>query len=50
MNEIRMAKGVTGCPNDAVNDIKLISMYVCRKKGGEGSVREFIDYILESHH
>ncbi len=39
--------GVTACPNDAVQEVKKIVTYVCEKKGGEGAVREFIDYLLK---
>ena len=38
--------GVKGCPSDAVTGIKSISNYVCEKAGGDGAVREFIEYII----
>lgn len=37
----------TGAPNDAVQEIKEIASYITNRKGGEGSVREFIEYILK---
>jgi len=33
------------CPSDANEDIKKISLYVLKSKGGEGVVREFLDYV-----
>ena len=40
--------GLTACPNDAVDTLKPHVDYVCRKDGGFGAVREFIDYICSS--
>lgn len=37
---------IVGCPSDAVKEIKEISSYVCSKKGGDGAVREFVEWIL----
>ena len=39
--------GVSGCPADAHEDVKSKCAYVCKKDGGDGAVREFIDYIAE---
>lgn len=39
--------GLVGCPNDAVEGVKKIAHFISKYKGGEGAVREFIDYILE---
>lgn len=38
--------GVTGCPNDAVDEVKSQVKYVCQHDGGRGAVREFIDNIV----
>lgn len=35
-----------GCPSDAVDEIKKISNYVCKNKGGEGAVREYIEWLI----
>ena len=40
--------GVPCCVNDAVNEVKNISAYVSKKRGGEGAVRDIIEYILKS--
>lgn len=37
--------GCTACPADAVEEIKQIANYVCQHSGGDGAVREFIDYL-----
>lgn len=37
--------GVAGCPNDAVEDIKEIADYVAKHKGGDGAVREFVEWM-----
>lgn len=34
---------LTACPGDAMEDIKSSVSYVCKKSGGRGAVREFID-------
>ncbi|MBT1166226.1 KdsC family phosphatase [Bifidobacterium simiarum] len=38
--------GVTACPADAVQGIMDIVTYVCRRDGGRGAVREFIEYLI----
>lgn len=37
--------GLKGCPADAMPEIKNICGFVSTRNGGEGAVREFIDYI-----
>lgn len=46
MDAIKKAGGVIGCPNDAIEKVLSISDYVTGKKGGEGAVREFIEWII----
>lgn len=41
------AAGFSGCPADACDSVKKSVSYVCKKNGGAGAVREFIEYILE---
>lgn len=38
--------GITGCPADAVDEIKNICMYISKKDGGKGAVRDFIEWIV----
>lgn len=47
MRAVKEAGGIIGCPADAVRDVQMLSDYVCKKKGGSGAVREFIDWIME---
>lgn len=48
LNDLEVMKmcGIKACPSDAVKEIKEISDYVCAAKGGEGAVREFIEYLV----
>ena len=46
--EILEIVGFSACPNDAHNSIKKIVKFICKKNGGNGAVREFIDYIVEN--
>lgn len=38
--------GLIACPADAVKEVVGIANYVCKNKGGQGAVREFIDYLI----
>ena len=40
--------GVTFCPADAHKSIKSISDHVLKTKGGDGVVREFLDFIIKN--
>ncbi|MDE3119993.1 MAG: HAD-IIIA family hydrolase [Nitrospirota bacterium] len=44
--ETLKAVGFSAAPADAVLDVRKAVHYVCRKKGGEGAVREVADSIL----
>lgn len=46
MSPIKSAGGVIGCPADAVDEVKTIADFISHKNGGEGAVREFIEYII----
>ena len=46
MNLIKAAGGVVGCPSDAVNSVIEISDFVSEYKGGEGAVRDFIEWLI----
>ncbi|MBR4343612.1 MAG: 3-deoxy-D-manno-octulosonate 8-phosphate phosphatase [Lachnospiraceae bacterium] len=45
MNAIKTAGGIVGCPADAFNKIKEISDFVSKYNGGDGAVRDFIEWI-----
>ena len=38
--------GLVGCPNDAVEQVKALADYICNRNGGNGAVREFIEFIV----
>lgn len=40
--------GITGCPADAVDEIKNISDYTSKFNGGDGAIRDFVDWILKN--
>lgn len=44
--EIMQLVGNTACPADAVENIKKVVNIVCSLNGGQGVVREYIEYIL----
>ena len=46
MQIIKRAGGIVACPNNAVAKIKDISDYICSLNGGNGAVRELIEWIL----
>ena len=46
MNPISEAGGIVGSPVDAVDSVKEIADFISKKRGGEGAVREFIEFIL----
>lgn len=45
MRYIKESGGIVGCPNDAIDQVKMIADFVSEKNGGNGAVREFIDWI-----
>lgn len=47
--EILEKVGLSGCPNDAVEEVKKVSKYICKNKGGDGAVREFVDLIIKKN-
>lgn len=40
--------GITGCPADAIDEVRNIVSYVCKKNGGDGAVREFIEWLMRN--
>ena len=38
---------ISGCPQNAVSEVLRISDFVATKTGGDGAVREFIDWIVK---
>lgn len=46
MCAIKEAGGLIGCPSDAAKKILDISDYVAEHRGGDGAVRDFIEWLL----
>jgi 3-deoxy-D-manno-octulosonate 8-phosphate phosphatase (KDO 8-P phosphatase) len=48
LNDLECMKlcGMSGCPSDAVDQVKIAAHYICNAKGGEGAVREFIEFFV----
>ena len=40
--------GCSACPSDAIKQVKESVNYVCEAKGGDGAVREFIDFLISN--
>lgn len=39
----------TGCPADAVEKIKAVSDFISKKNGGDGAVREFVEWLCKNN-
>ncbi len=46
MNPIKEAGGVTGCPSNAAKEVLSVSDFIAPNKGGEGAVRDFVDFFI----
>lgn len=47
MVPIKEAGGLIGCPNDAAGKVVELADFVSAKAGGNGAVREFIEWLVE---
>lgn len=47
INAVKSAGGFIGCPSNATDRVKMSSDFISRLEGGNGAVREFIEYILK---
>ncbi|UNC93553.1 KdsC family phosphatase [Candidatus Contubernalis alkaliaceticus] len=49
LNDISVMKivGLPACPYDAAKPVQDVAKYVSQKNGGEGAVREVLEYILK---
>lgn len=50
MERVHKAGGIVGCPADAMDKVKSCADYVSKHNGGEGAVRDFIDWIIEKEY
>ena len=46
MNPIKEAGGVAGCPSNAAKEVIAVCDYISPFKGGEGAVRDFVEYLI----
>lgn len=46
MIPVKEAGGLIGCPADAVEKVKAIADFIARHNGGDGAVRDFIEWIV----
>lgn len=49
MQLIKKAGGILGCPANAVKEIVSICDFVSEYNGGDGAVREFIEWIVQNN-
>lgn len=47
MEAVKAAGGMVGCPQDAVKKIVNLADYVAEHRGGDGAVRDFIEWLVE---
>ena len=48
MEYIKSQGGIIACPADAEDSVKAIADFVCERSGGEGAVRDFINYMIKN--
>ena len=46
MKLVKAAGGVVGCPKDAVQEVLKIADFVASHNGGDGAVRDFIEWLI----
>lgn len=47
IGEIKVAGGIIGCPANAVETVIQNADFIAKANGGEGAVREFIEYLIK---
>ena len=47
MEPIKQAGGIVGCPADAARKVLDLADFISSKSGGNGAVREFIEWIID---
>jgi len=50
MKAVKEAGGIIGCPKDAVSKIIEIVDYVAEHNGGDGAVRDFIEWLTNNNY
>ena len=47
MKLVKKAGGVVGCPLDAVDEVKQLASFVAPHNGGDGAVRDFVEWLVK---
>lgn len=47
MLPVKEAGGVIGCPKDAVKRVRELADFIAFHNGGDGAVRDFIEWLVE---
>lgn len=47
MKLIKQNGGIVGCPADSAKEVIEVSDFISNKNGGDGAVREFIEYLVQ---
>lgn len=47
MCAVKEAGGLIGCPSDAAGKVLAVADYVAEHRGGDGAVRDFIEWLME---
>lgn len=46
INPIKESGGIAGCPSNAAKEVIAVCDYISQYKGGEGAVRDFVEYLI----
>lgn len=46
MNPIKESGGIAGCPSNAAKEVIAVCDFISQYKGGEGAVRDFVEYLI----
>lgn len=47
MKAVKKAGGMVGCPADAVKEVSKVADFTTKHNGGDGAVREFIEWLID---
>lgn len=48
MHPVKSAGGIVACPHDAVKKVLEISDFIAEHDGGNGAVREFVEWLVDT--
>ena len=47
--DLLKAVGFSACPRDAVEKVKEVCDYISEKDGGEGAIRDIVEWLIKNH-